>query len=323
MLKLLKVLRVIRAVRILRMLDFFEGLYRAMATFIDSVFILVWPLLYFFCINYMFTLVTIFLIGRNNQFEKPRPLDDCSGCARYQHDLEKWHGLQASVESFRYFHTSSGVYFRMAFFSSDNMLYIMDETKWSIAYFVTYVYVVRLCIMMAFYSILQDMIIKDTDAEKFVMKVDEMVVNINRMMRNILIGMEADSKGEGQKFKAEEVSKSLFVDSSKKAKSVDFSHKTRLIYRENFSGGYHHSPQFCKMQDFLRLSDDDFPLIFDIVDLDGSGDISVPELVNMFRLLKFMVADSAVSVRIQNSDLQKQRLYIIENYFKMKQVAVV
>merc|ERR1711977_360757 len=92
--------------------------------------------------------------------------------------------------------------------------------------------------------------------------------------------------------------------------------KTRMIKREDFTRGYHYSPQFNAMQQFLRLADEDFPLVFDIVDTDGSGELSVPELVNMFRLMKFMVADSAVAVRIQNSDLQKARLYIIEQYFR-------
>jgi hypothetical protein len=317
MLKLLKVLRVIRAIRILRMLDFFEGLYRAMSTFIDSIFILFWPMLYFFCINYLFALVTIFLIGRNPQFDQPRPVDTCSGCMDYEFETEQWHALQSAQAEMKYFHISFCAYFRMAFFSSDNILAIMDAQMWSIGYYLVYVYIVRLCIMMAFYSILQDMIIKDTDAEKFVLRVDEMVISINRMLRNILIGLDA-SNGVVSSVNAPK--KGLKRSNTQ---NLGADAKARIITRDNFTQGYKYSPQFNAMQAFLRLADEDFPLIFDIVDVDGSKELSVPELVNMFRLLKFMVADSAVAVRIQNSDLQKQRIYIIENYFKTKQVAAI
>jgi hypothetical protein len=298
------------------MLDFFEGLYRAMSSFIDSIFILFWPMLYFFCINYLFSLVTIFLIGRNEQFDNPRPVDDCSGCLDYEFKNEQWHALQQAKSEMQYFHISFCAYFRMAFFSSDNILAIMDAQMWSIGYYLVYVYVVRLCIMMAFYSILQDMIIKDTDAEKFVLRVDETVLSINRMLRNILIGMDQNAGVETNVKKAKGLIRAG-------AQNLNHDAKARIITRDNFTQGYHYSPQFNAMQAFLRLEDEDFPLIFDIVDLDASGELSVPELVNMFRLMKFMVADSAVAVRIQNSDLQKQRIYIIENYFKTKQVAAI
>jgi len=325
MLKLLKVFRVIRAVRILKMLDFFEGLYRAMSTFMDSVFILFWPMLYFFCVNYLFTLVTIFMIGRNSVFDTPRPVDTCGGCSEYHFRLDQWHKLNSAVAQFSQFHTSFSGYFRMAFFSSDQMLFVIDNQKWTFLYFMVYVYIVRLAILMAFYSILQDMIIKDTDAEKFMLKVDEMVVNINRMMRNVLIGMDVDEgKLDANKFQEDKGGQAYLKDRTKNKKgNVDHAHKTRMVSRSAFSQGYHHSPQFCKMQEFLRLADEDYGLIFDVVDVYERSEISVPELVNLFRLMKFMVADSAVAVRIQNSDLQKQRLYIIENYLKSRQVAVV
>jgi hypothetical protein len=270
-------------------------------------------------VNYLFSLVTIFLIGRNGAFDSPRPVDTCSGCMEYDYALENWHAVQAAKAEMQYFHVSFCAYFRMAFFSSDGMVVIMDAQFWSIAYYLIYVYVVKLCIMMAFYSILQDKIMKDVDEEKFTLAVDDMVLSINKMLKNIIKGIDG---ADSEEVKALE-KKASILQIGKQVKALKTHHLTRTITKKNFCDGYHYSPQFKAMQKFLKLSDADFPHIFDIVDLDGSGDLSVSELVNMFRLMKFMVADSAVAVRIQNSELQKQRLYIMENYFKTKQVATV
>jgi hypothetical protein len=278
--KTLKVLPVARAIRVLRMLSFFKGLRGVVTMYGNAVQVLIFPMGFLMVVVFIFTLFNIVLIGRQDSFSYPKPVD--SGQLDFKFKLKEWQALVDAKETMSVFNKCFLASLRMIFYLPDTMITLLNFKVWTYAWFIIYVAITRMVTVGLLTAVILEKARKASEPEVLAMEVERTAEQLDDIITFMAGGQEG-----GQ----------------------------RTVSREQFLEHFFGVEITNKLARKLTLHEEDLPAIWELADHDGGGSMAGPEICHLYFMMKQMSNNLPLTVGMSRCKTHEEKKKMLVDHW--------
>jgi len=292
--ELMKLFRVMRVVRLARIFTMFKSLVifeRLSSVYKRVSYLIFWPLAFVLTLIFIYTLMTVVLIGRDDTMRPVVPVNN--GQRSYELEVEAYEDHLMAYENFSTFSSAFMAFSRMIFYEKKEMWQMMFHVRWTALWFLVFHYMIVMVTFSCLIAWILDKVIAETSKPRVQAQANEMSEELLE-----LIGLF-------------ELNHSLSVKKG-----------ARVVDKDTFVSQFAKSRTFTFFGDNLGLEEEDLSETFDICDSilgNKDGSLQLPEVLRMWTIFREMSENSKVVACMTTSGDQADRLKMLTYWVEWQQ----